>query len=114
MSESAGWAAIAALDQLLADRPDKLGHDFSAAMRHLAGWRDALVQRRRHLPLGGDPDALEQINAAISVILGGQFPLGKVQWPEIARVRLQLSELLHDGVDQSATPAGIASQTTRS
>jgi formate dehydrogenase major subunit len=96
MSDPVGWEAIAAIDRLLADRPDKVGHDFSAATRCLAMWRDVLVQRRRDLPTGGDHHALERVNAAISVILGGQFPLGKVPWLEIARVRQQLRELLHD------------------
>jgi hypothetical protein len=114
MSESLGWEAIAAVDQLLEDRPDKVGHDFSAATRRLATWRDALVQRQRHSPARRDNSALERVNAAISVILGGQFPLGRVPWPEIARVRQQLHELLRDEVDQPAAPTGTSSQTTRS
>ena len=114
MSERAGWEAIAAIDQLLADRPDKVGHDFSVAVRHLAIWRDLLVKSRRHSPTRRDHRALEQVNAAISVILGGQFPLAKVPWPEIARVRQQLDELPHDEADQPSAPTGSSFQTTRS
>jgi hypothetical protein len=33
------------------------------------------------------------VNAAISVIVGGQFPLGSVPWPEIEKVRNDLATL---------------------
>jgi formate dehydrogenase major subunit len=114
MSDPIGWEAIAAIERLLADQPEKMGHDFSAATRCLASWRDALVQRRRELPEGGEYHALERVNAAISVILGGEFPLGKVPWLEIARLRQQLGELLHEDADQPATPTGSLSATARS
>jgi hypothetical protein len=107
MPDPEGWEAIAAIDRLLADSPDKVGHDFSAATRCLASWRDALVQHRRDLSAGGDHQALERVNAAISVILGGEFPLGKVPWPEIARVRQQLRELLRDDANQPAPTEAV-------
>jgi hypothetical protein len=114
MSDPVGWEAIAAIDRLLADQPEKVAHDFSAATRCLASWRDALVRRRRDLPAGGDHHALERVNAAISVILGGEFPLGKVPWREIDRVRQLLRELLHEDADQPAASTGSLSQTARS
>jgi hypothetical protein len=112
MAETTLCAALAAIDQLLADRPDKIGHDFSAATRHLAIWRDSLAQRWRHSAAKPDRRALERVNTALSVILGGQFPLGQVPWPEIERVRQDLSELAHAEADPRSD-AGSSSHTTR-
>jgi formate dehydrogenase major subunit len=109
MAESAGREALAAIDRLLADRPDKIGHDFSAAVRHLAMWRDTLARRPRE----NDPRALGKLNAALSVILGGQFPLGQIPWPEIERLRNDLSDLVDTAADQPPA-AGSSSHTTRS
>ena len=94
MTETTGSKALTAIDQLLADRPDKVGHDFSAATRHLVAWRDALAQNWRRSAAEEDRRALERLNAGLSVILGGQFPLGQVPWPEIQSIRQDLGELL--------------------
>jgi hypothetical protein len=110
MPEGAERLALAAIDQVLADRPDKVGHDFSAATRHLAAWRDALAQRWRRSAAEADRRALDRVNAAISVILGGQFPLGHVPWQEIERVRQDLGDL----ADQCPAEAGSSSHTNRS
>lgn len=93
MADTAGSEALAAIDQVLADRPNKVSHDFSVATRQLAIWRDALAQRWRQSAAEIDRRALERVNAALSVILGGQFPLGQVPWPEIERVREDLRSL---------------------
>jgi formate dehydrogenase major subunit len=114
MADAAGREALAAIDRLLADRPNKIGHDFSAAIRHLAIWRDTLALRLRESATENDPRALEKVNAALSVILGGQFPLGRVPWPEIERVRNDLSDLADTAADQPPSAAGSSSHTTRS
>jgi hypothetical protein len=110
----AGREALAAIDRLLADRPDKIGHNFSAATRHLAAWRDAVVQRWRQSAAEKDRGTLERVNAGLSVILGGQFPLGQVPWPAIEETRRDLQELASDETNQPATPAGSSSHTTLS
>jgi formate dehydrogenase major subunit len=114
MTETTGRKALMAIDQLLADRPDKVGHDFSEATRNLVAWRDALAQRWRRSAAEEDRRALERLNAGLSVILGGQFPVGQVPWPEIQRTRQDLGELAGEGADQPAAPAGSSSHTTRS
>jgi hypothetical protein len=114
MSEAEGHEALAAIDKVLADRPDKVGHDFSDATRRLAAWRDALAQRWRHSAESGDRRALERVNAALSVVLGGQFPLGKVPWPEIEKVRQDLSELVNHQARQTSMDTGSSSHSTRS
>lgn len=110
MSETAGRQTLAAIDQILVDRPNKVGHDFSAATRCLAAWRDVLVQRWRHSAAEIDRRSLDRVNAAISVILGGQFPLGHVPWQEIEMVRQDLGDL----ADQRSTETGSSSHTTSS
>ncbi len=114
MAEPAVCEALAAIDRLLADRPDKIGHDFSAATRHLASWRDILARRWRHSAAEHDRRALERVNAGLSVILGGQFPLGQVPWPEIERVREDLWSLASVETDQRSTDGGSPCHTTRS
>ena len=114
MSDTIGHDALVAINRLLADRPNKIGHDFSEATRHLAAWRDALALRWRQSPTENNRRNLDHVNAGLSVILGGQFPLGQVPWPEIDKVRQDLSQLVSETANQSATPAGSSSQTTRS
>jgi hypothetical protein len=85
--------ALQAIDRLLAERPEKVGHDFSEATRRLCAWRDGLVQRWRQTRGEDDGLELERVNAAISVVVGGQFPLGHVPWREIEKVRNDLAAL---------------------
>jgi hypothetical protein len=75
---------------VLADRPDKVGHDFSPATRNLTAWRNA--------------------GAAISVIPGGGFRWGRCRWREIERAWQNLSDL----ADQHSTDAGSSSYATQS
>ena len=90
MADEHSRAALAALDTLLADRPEKIGHDFSEATRCLTAWREHCIARWRETEAGEDRRFLERINAAISVVVGGQFPLGHVNWDSIESVRRDL------------------------
>jgi hypothetical protein len=86
--------ALAAIDRLLVERPEKVGHDFSEATRRLVALREHCVSRWRETQSEADRRNLERVNAAISVIVGGQFPLGSVPWPTIGKVRDDLSDLV--------------------
>jgi hypothetical protein len=94
-SEDPGPCALAALDRALAARPEIDGHAFSAATEALARLRERLIGELRSAP---DPDAarrrLERVNAVISLVLAGHFPLGGVPWEEIGRARAWLAELV--------------------
>jgi hypothetical protein len=85
--------ALQAIDKLLRDRPEKVGHDFSEATRLLCAWRDRPTELWRRTQAEPDRRNLERVNAAISVIVGGQFPLGSVPWPAIEKVRNDLATL---------------------
>ncbi len=93
MDDELAHEVLRTIDTLLEERPDKVGHDFSDATRRLSAWRDALAERWRETRSASDRRNLERVNAALSVVLGGQFPLGNVPWGHIERVRQDLAEL---------------------
>lgn len=94
MADDVGRQALEAVDAVLADEPDKIGHDFSQATKRLCAWRDELAQRWRETRADNERRSLERLNAALSVVVGGQFPLGSVPWPHIKHVRQDLAELI--------------------
>ena len=93
MGDLLGKDAVQAIDRLLADHPEKDGHDFSEATRRLTVWREQLVERWRRSRAEADLCNLRRVNAAISVVVGGQFPLGSVPWPQIEQAREELAGL---------------------
>ena len=101
--ETEARAALAVVDQALAERPHKEGHTFSAAARSLCVLRDTLSARQKDDLLRRL--WLERINAVISVILAGHFPLGSVPWDEIAKARAWLAEFAAD-VGAQPSPKG--------
>src|SRR5579875_2950917 len=66
---------LARLDKLLADRPHRIGHDFSEATRALTALRDRLVL---HMRAGDAPpeaaETLARLNAVLSVVVGTHYP----------------------------------------
>lgn len=79
--------ALAALNRALQHRPQKDGTDFATASMHLAALRDQMIAR-------GDKGArLEQVNAVLSVVMGGHFPLGKIPWPSVQAAHDMLARL---------------------
>jgi len=91
-------AALAELDRALAARPHADGEAFSAATRHLCRARDGMI--RRHREVGATAESrrrLEHVNAVISVLLAGHFPLGKIPWTELEKARGWLAELAPSG-----------------
>lgn len=90
MASDAGARVLAALDKLLAERPEREGRDFSEATRCLTAYREELLGRAA-------PDRAERlavVNAAISVVMAGHFPLGEVPWRHIEKAREKLGELV--------------------
>ncbi len=77
-------SVLQAIDALLGQRPHRSGHDFSEATRRLARYRDRLAAE-------GDSARLRTANMALSVIIGGHFPLGEVPWGQIEAARNQLA-----------------------
>ena len=96
MSDNAKHA-LRMLDKLLKERPDRVGHHFSEATRCLSGFRNELIDRWRPTHDVADKRRLEQVNAVISVVVGGHFPLGPVPWPEIEQARQSLAAVVENG-----------------
>ena len=94
MADDLGTAALRALDKVLADKPNKVGHDFSEATRCMSAFRDALIARWRQTRAPADRSRLERANAALSVIVGGQFPIGEEPWPHLERTRQDLAAMI--------------------
>ena len=95
MADALGSQAVAALDTLLADRPDKADAEFAAATVRLAAWRDAWIARWRKSGTEADRRRLERLNAALSAVVGAQFPLGGVPWELLTRTRADLAALVN-------------------
>ena len=93
----AGKTALDALDAVIAGKPRKSGHEFTAATKHLARFRDELVAQHRAAGDGDSHDVraqLTQVNAVISAVLAGHFPIGPIPWPEIEKARETFAEVV--------------------
>ena len=94
MASEPAREALRELDKALADKPHTAGHTFSAATQHLCLLRDHLSAASRQ---GGDGAARQQlahVNAVISVVLAGHFPLGAVPWDELEKAREWLADIV--------------------
>jgi hypothetical protein len=86
--------ALAALDAVLAAKPHADGHLFSSATHELSLLRDAMAVRQRRVGTTTESRRrLEHVNAAISVVLAGLFPLGSIPWLELELARDWLAKL---------------------
>ncbi|MBV8612198.1 MAG: hypothetical protein JOY66_00305 [Acetobacteraceae bacterium] len=95
----AGERALALIDKLLAERPEKVGHDFSETTRCLSAYRDELIGRFRETGAERDRARLDGVNAVLSVIVSGHFPLGDIPWGHIEEAHKRLEGLVHDRPD---------------
>ena len=94
--DGSGEAALGALDRLLADRPDRVSHDFSAAMRCLTDFREHMLGHARREDTTQARERLARLNAVISVFYGGQFPIGAVPWKHLEKARDGFAALLQE------------------
>jgi len=94
MANDHGTQALRLVDKLLAERPDKVTHDFSAATRCLTAFRDDLVEDWRANRSEAARERMAKANAVISVIVGGHYPRGDIPWQHILEARKQLATLV--------------------
>ncbi len=92
-----GPRALALIDKLLTERPHKVGHDFSKTTRCLSAYRDELIGRLRASGAAHDRAHLDAVNAVLSVVVGGHFPLGGIPWPHIEKACERLRAVLAKG-----------------
>ncbi|HEV7440112.1 MAG TPA: hypothetical protein VGN94_10890 [Methylobacterium sp.] len=87
-----GHTALAALDRVLARRPEKDDHGFSQATMCLSAFRNTLISGHRRQAC--TRERLVHLNGVISVVLAGHFPLGDVPWGELDKAREWLNALV--------------------
>ncbi len=85
MANDPAATALAALDTILAQQPNPDQDLFSKCLACLSVFRNTLVAR-------GQREHLERVNAVISVVMAGHFPLGKLPWDELHTARGWLAE----------------------
>ena len=85
MGTSPGLVALGALDTILAQEPEPDQDLFSKCIHCLGVFRNALIE-------SGQRTHLERVNAVISVVMAGHFPLGKTPWDELHNARAWLAE----------------------
>lgn len=90
----AATAALSLLDKLLVERPHRVGHDFSEATRWIAAYRDELISEWRRTRCETDRRRLAKVNAVLSVVVGGHYPLTDIPWTQIEQARDQLRQLV--------------------
>jgi hypothetical protein len=93
--DSACRKALDALEHALEDRPDRLYEDMATTVRCLVGLRGTLIAERQKAP--GDlvvRDRLDRVNAILSVVVGGEYPLVGVRENRIRQAREELDQLL--------------------
>jgi hypothetical protein len=94
VDSASGDKALDALDRALAHRPERDDEAFSDATEHLCRLRDAMIAETRAGPVA-HRERLGQLNAIISAVLSGHFPLGKTPWPEVQAATACLRSLLN-------------------
>ena len=81
--------ALRYLDDILAAEPRADQHLFSCCIQALTRLRDGLADAQARE--GGTRPSLQHVNAIISVVMAGQFPLGKLPWQELHTARSWLA-----------------------
>ena len=83
--------ALAALDQAIAAAPERDGAAFSDAVVQVSIVRDEIAARGRETV--EKRQRLVGLNAVLSMIMAGQFPLGIPPWNEIQKARGWLADI---------------------
>ena len=94
-SKRPGEVALESLDTILAHEPVPDQDLFSKATHCLSVYRDSLIATYR--PGAASPDTrtrLEHVNAVISLLMAGHFPLGELPWGELHKARGWLAEAI--------------------
>ena len=94
MTDRPGARALQELDKVLAARPHQDGEAFSAATQALSALREEVIVHVRRDNSAAARKRLGHLNAVLSVVLGGHYPLGEVPWGELEKARGWLEEIV--------------------
>ncbi len=82
-----GEQALICLDEILAGEPKTDQSLFSKCAENLSALRNRMIADR------ADRTSLEHVNATISVVMAGHFPLGQIPWGELHKARAWLDAI---------------------
>lgn len=94
---------IARLDEALRLPPAQLGAEVDIAEREVVRLRDLLIHRLRHGDLPSR-DALDKVNATLSLIVGVEYPAGGIHRTLLEQARNTLRQLLEQVADPTPLP----------
>lgn len=81
--------AVGQLDYLLRNHPVEIAEQLSDAVRCVVALRDSMFERRDRAGGTLEQDSqLQRVNAVISAIVAGEFPLMGIRWKRIEGARL--------------------------
>lgn len=83
--------ALQSVDRILSEKPERSPEHFADALRCLASYRDSLVSGWREAQSVAGLARLREVNAVISVVMAGKFPLGAAPWEHIEQARASLA-----------------------
>jgi hypothetical protein len=91
---SGGGRALALIDAVLEQRPNKDDAALAACARELCVYRDALILTQRAAPTDAEARLrLSHVNAVLATVLAVHFPIDAVPWDELEKARTWLAEL---------------------
>lgn len=98
VEREAGETALAHLDHLLAQRPERVHDELTHAMRGIVRVRDRLIERLRSTnePSPTLRKRLDRANILVSTAFGAQFPVTGVHWERIEKTRDGLKALMSE------------------
>ena len=85
--------ALAAIDEALASAPKQNGEAFSRAVRALSVYREEVIAADGRKTVESR-QRLVRLNAILSMVMAGNFPLGEPPWDEIRKTRGWLAEMI--------------------
>ncbi|WP_428374343.1 hypothetical protein [Lichenicoccus sp.] len=95
--------ALASLDQAIAAAPERDGAAFSDALVQVSALRDEVAAR----DIAQRRQRLDGLNAILSMIMAGQFPLGTPPWDAIRQARGWLADIqAEQGQGSALDPLG--------
>jgi tagatose-1,6-bisphosphate aldolase non-catalytic subunit AgaZ/GatZ len=91
--------ALRVLDAAMDKPPTELNAEADTAEREIAALRDLLIERTRQRTLAASSAALEQVNVALSLVVGLEYPVGGIQRELLDQARTVLRGVLGSGLD---------------
>ena len=95
-----GWEALEQIDRALAGRPVRDPQALTGAMQCLTAFRDHCVERCRAEDGPRHRGPLERVNAVISIVTAGEFPIGEMPWDDLATAQSWLEAVLREEAAQ--------------